>query len=463
MQFFNSRSGKKENFTPLNPEALTLYVCGPTVYDVIHLGNARPLVVFDVLYRLLSLRYPQVTYVRNITDLDDKIYQRAAEKNISIDALTQNTIIDFTQDYEQLRCLPPTHQPKATEHIAEMIALIENLLQRDYAYQAEGHVLFSHQCMCEAFELLPIKSEQLLDGARVEIAPYKRDARDFILWKPTTGKDNCTVGWDSPFGFGRPGWHIECSAMALKYLGKDFDIHGGGQDLLFPHHYNEYAQSCAAHPDHQHARYWLHNGYVLANGEKMSKSLGNFYTVQDLLKQYDGETIRLMLLMTHYRQPLDFSFDKMAEAKNILDKFYQALRDIDIYFDTAPPADEVIAALADDLNSPLALQHLHHIAKQLNHAKAVHDQKAMQAHAEKLIASANLLGLLNQSADEWFAGNADENEDDISPQQIETLIIERRDARKQKDFARADEIRDMLTQQGILLEDTEGKTLWKKS
>ncbi len=455
MQFFNSRSGKKETFIPFDDTHIKLYVCGPTVYDQIHIGNARPLVAFDVLFRLLSAKYPRVSYVRNITDLDDKIYARAKDKNIKIGELTDATTEDFHKNCDALNCLAPTHQPKATDHIPHMIKMIATLLENGHAYQAEGHVLFSHQKMTDDQKLIPLDDKKLRDGARVEIAAYKQDAQDFVLWKPSMG--DMKVGWDSPFGFGRPGWHIECSAMAQEYLGGDFDIHGGGQDLLFPHHYNEYAQSRAACPQHQHAKYWLHNGYVLANGEKMSKSLGNFFTVNDILKLYDGSTLRLLLLMTHYRQPLDFSVDKMNEAKAILDRFYQITR-LTGCDDCAsiPPHQDIIAALEDDLNTPLALSILHQMASELNQ-QAEPDLDSVR----QFLASAQLLGLMQCSADEWFIGDAN-NDDDFTKEDIEDLIQQRNDARKAKDYELADKIRHELEARDILLEDTGGKTLWKR-
>ncbi|MCH9844538.1 MAG: cysteine--tRNA ligase [Alphaproteobacteria bacterium] len=453
MQFFNSRHGKKETFIPFDEAHIKIYVCGPTVYDQIHIGNARPLVVFDVLFRLLSTKYQRVTYIRNITDLDDKIYARASDKNISISDLTNATIVDFHKNCDALNCLAPTHQPKATEHIPHMIKMIETLLENGFAYQAEGHVLFSHQKMTDAQKLIQLDAEKLRDGARVEIAPYKQDARDFVLWKPSGGDKDIAVGWDSPFGFGRPGWHIECSAMAQEYLGGDFDIHGGGQDLLFPHHYNEYAQSRAACPQHHHAKYWLHNGYVLANGEKMSKSLGNFFTVNDILKSYDGAVLRLLLLMTHYRQPLDFSLDKMNEAKAILDRFYQIMRLTGCDDSATQHANpDVIDALEDDLNTPLALSILHQMASELNQQKQPDLDSVRQ-----FLASAQLLGLMQCSADEWFMGDGSFN-----TKEIEDLIAQRIQARAEKDYKLADSIRDMLESQDILLEDTGNKTLWKR-
>ncbi len=451
MQFFNSRNGKKETFIPFDDTHIKIYVCGPTVYDQIHIGNARPLVVFDVLFRLLSAKYQRVSYIRNITDLDDKIYARASDKNISISDLTSATTADFHKNCDALNCLAPTHQPKATEHIPHMIKMIEILIENGFAYQAEGHVLFSHQKMTDSEKLIQLDAEKLRDGARVEIAPYKQDARDFVLWKPSN--DGITVGWDSPFGFGRPGWHIECSAMAQEYLGGDFDIHGGGQDLLFPHHYNEYAQSRAACPQHQHAKYWLHNGYVLANGEKMSKSLGNFFTVNDIIKQYRGDILRLLLLMTHYRQPLDFSLDKMNEAKAILDRFYQIMRLTGCDDSASKHANtDVIDALEDDLNTPLALSILHQMASELNQQKSP-DLDMVR----RFLASAQLLGLMQCSTDEWFMGDGS-----FDTKEIEDLIEKRIQARAEKDYELADAIRRELENSGILLEDTGGRTLWKR-
>ncbi|MDE2580198.1 MAG: cysteine--tRNA ligase, partial [Rhodospirillales bacterium] len=355
----NSLTRKRERFVPLDPEHVRMYVCGPTVYDLAHLGNARPVVVFDVLARLLRRLYPRVTYVRNITDVDDKINARAAESGEPIGAITARTIADFHADMAELGALPPDREPRATDHVAEMIALIERLIASGHAYAADGHVLFSVHSFAEYGRLSGRSPRELLAGARVEVAPYKRDPGDFVLWKPSTPD---LPGWDSPWGRGRPGWHIECSAMSWRYLGESFDIHGGGQDLIFPHHENERAQSLCAFPHGGFAHVWMHNGMLLVNGEKMSKSLGNFRTVRDVLAQAPGEAIRLLLLKAHYRAALDFTEAALAEARREMDRFYRALQAAP----DAPPAADVpgtvLAALCDDLNTPAALAALHALA-----------------------------------------------------------------------------------------------------
>ena len=459
MQFHNTKAGLKQEFKPLDANHVKIYVCGPTVYDDIHIGNARPLVVFDVLYRLLQLYYPQVTYIRNITDIDDKICARARTKNIDIAELTQGTAENFQKTTKELNCLAPTVEPRATAHIFEMISLIEKLLANGSAYQKDGHVLFSMADFPEKFALVKIDNEKLIDGARVDVAPYKRDPRDFILWKPSGGDCEIQEGWDSPFGFGRPGWHIECSAMAKKYLGTDFDIHGGGQDLIFPHHFNECAQSLCADPESGFARYWLHNGYVLSHGEKMSKSKGNFYTVSELLEEYDGEVLRLGLLMTHYRQPFDFSFERMNEAKNILDKFYEALGDTrNEMLPSIESADilhdkQLIAALADDLNTPLAIARLHEMVKEIN-TLLDSEKKPKQVI---FYYSASLLGLLERRQKEWT-----QSAPQIDDVEILDLIHAREHAKTAKNYAEADRIRDILNRKGIILEDTAKGTAWKR-
>ncbi|HET9018309.1 MAG TPA: cysteine--tRNA ligase, partial [Acetobacteraceae bacterium] len=322
LRLHNSLTRRRETFVPLDPAHVRLYVCGPTVYDLAHLGNARPVVVFDVLVRLLRRLYPRVTYVRNITDVDDKINARAAESGEPIAAITARTTADFHADMTALGALPPDVEPRATGHIAEMIQLIERLIAGGHAYVAEGHVLFAVASFPEYGRLSGRSPEELIAGARVDVAPYKRDPGDFVLWKPSSPD---LPGWDSPWGRGRPGWHIECSAMSWRYLGENFDIHGGGQDLLFPHHENELAQSCCAFPGSRFARYWMHNGMLLIGGEKMSKSLGNFLTVRDALAKAPGEAVRLALLRAHYRSTLDFSDELLGETRKDLDRWYRAL------------------------------------------------------------------------------------------------------------------------------------------
>ena len=455
LRIYDTLSRAKVDFEPLDPKHVRFYVCGPTVYDFAHIGNARPVVVFDVLARLMRRLYPKVTYVRNITDVEDKINARAAESGEDIRTLTERTAKQFQEDMAALGSLPPDVEPRATDHIAEMIAMIEALMEKGHAYEADGHVMFDVPSMPDYGKLSRHSRDELVAGARVEVAPYKRDAADFVLWKPSTPD---LPGWDSPWGRGRPGWHIECSAMSRKYLGAEFDIHGGGQDLIFPHHENEIAQSRCAHPDDVFAKYWMHNGYLMAEGEKMSKSLGNFYTVHELLEEFPGEAIRLALLQTHYRQPLDFTKDGLAQAKATLDRFYLALRDSADVDANATEAPELQSALEDDLNTPLALSHLHEALGALNKAET---DLELAAAKGRLLAGANLLGLLQQDTEAWLRGEAGASESDDA--EIDRLVAERIDARKNKDFATADRIRDELIAQGILLEDGPQGTAWRRA
>jgi len=439
----NSLTHRKERFVPLDPAHVRMYVCGPTVYDLAHVGNARPVVVFDVLARLLRQLFPHVTYVRNITDVDDKINARAAETGQSIGAVTTATTAEFHIDMAALGALPPDVEPRATEHIPEMILLIERLIASGHAYPAAGHVLFSVASDPAYGKLSGRSPDELLAGARVDVAPYKRDSGDFVLWKPSTPD---LPGWDSPWGFGRPGWHIECSAMSWRYLGESFDIHGGGQDLIFPHHENERAQSCCAFPGSEFARVWMHNGMLLVNGEKMSKSLGNFFTVRDVLAKAPGEAVRLLLLRAHYRGALDFTDTALASAKTELDRFYRAL---ERHPGTAEDdSTSVMNALCDDLNTPLALRHMHAFAD----LALAGDPSGAAA----LRASGELLGLLQSDPAAWFRGGDDGAE-------IEAAIAARLAARKARDFALADQIRADLTAQGIVLEDGPQGTTWRRA
>jgi cysteinyl-tRNA synthetase len=474
IRLYNTMTGQKEEFVPANPARLGMYVCGPTVYDYAHIGNARPAVVFDVLFRLLGQLYgaAQVTYVRNITDVDDKIIRAAAASGEPIRSLTERTAETYRDDMRALGCLDPTLEPRATEHIAEMIELIGRLLARGHAYVAESHVLFDVASM-PAYGALSRRSlDEMIAGARVEVAPYKKNPADFVLWKPSGEAD---PGWDSPWGRGRPGWHIECSAMSGRYLGETFDIHGGGQDLIFPHHENEIAQSTCAHGGRPLARYWVHNGYLMTEGEKMSKSLGNFYVVHDLLREFPGEAIRLVLLQTHYRQPLDFTKEAVARAKATLDRFYSALRTAGPH---NAPADAalVIDALADDLNTPLALARLHDMLGRLNKSE---DAAEKAASAATLINAGSKLGLLQADPEEWLQAGKPVTvhpeptatcvslgsptvivEDSAS---IEARIAERAAARKRKDYAEADRIRAELAATGVILEDRAEGTLWRRA
>ncbi|MBV9735231.1 MAG: cysteine--tRNA ligase [Acidisphaera sp.] len=443
----NSLTRRRERFVPLDPEHVRMYVCGPTVYDVPHIGNARPAVVFDVLARLLRSLYPRVTYVRNITDVDDKINARAAERGEPIGAITARTIVDYHADMAQLNVLPPDIEPRATAHIIEMLTLIERLIANGHAYAADRHVLFAVSSFPQYGRLSGRSPDELLAGARVEVAPYKRDPGDFVLWKPSPPD---LPGWDSPWGRGRPGWHIECSAMAWRYLGETFDIHGGGSDLIFPHHENECAQSFCAFPGAQFARVWLHNGMLRVGGEKMSKSLGNFSTVRDVLAEAPGEAVRLLLLRGHYRAELDFTAAGLAESRRELDRFYRALDRVPAAAGPmpAPVPVPVMAALCDDLNTPLALAGLHALAD----AALAGDAQA----AAGLRSAGALLGLLQADPAAWFRGAGDAGA-------IKAAIAERQAARRERDFARADAIRATLAGQGVVLEDGPAGTTWRRA
>ncbi|EWY41990.1 cysteinyl-tRNA synthetase [Skermanella stibiiresistens SB22] len=457
LSLFNTLTRQKERFEPLVPGKVGLYVCGPTVYDYAHIGNARPVVVFDVLYRLLTRLYPDVRYVRNITDVDDKIIDRARENGEPMESVTARTAEAFHQDMAALNALPPDIEPRATAHIAQMVRMIERLVAAGNAYEADGHVLFAVPSMPDYGRLSRRSRDELIAGARVEVAPYKRDPADFVLWKPSPPE---VPGWASPWGRGRPGWHIECSAMAETHLGETFDIHGGGLDLIFPHHENEIAQSVCAHGGAPLARYWVHNGFLTVEGEKMSKSLGNFFTVRDLLGEVPGEAIRLTLLGAHYRQPLDFTRDALRQSKATLDRWYGALRaveDVPAAKDTAPP-DELVTALEDDLNTPLAISHVHALVSSLNKSTETAERAALKG---TLLAAGDLLGLLRRDPTEWSRGDAAAGGIDAAA--IEDLIQRRKDARKGKDFAEADRIRKELADQGVILEDGPGGTTWKRA
>ena len=461
LKLHNTLSRKKEDFTPLDADkGVRMYVCGPTVYDTAHIGNARPVVVFDVLFRLLNNLYPKVTYVRNITDVDDKINAKAAETGEDIRTITERTAALFHADMAALNTLEPDFEPRATDHIAEMQVMIADLIEKGFAYEAEGHVLFSVNAMDEYGKLSGHDRDQIIAGARVEVAPYKKDAADFVLWKPSTGEE---PGWDSDWGFGRPGWHLECSAMSNKYLGQTFDIHGGGQDLIFPHHENEIAQSRCSHGTDIMARFWMHNGYLMAEGEKMSKSLGNFYTVNELLGEFPGEAIRLALLKTHYRQPMDFTKDGIADAKTILNKFYTALKKMaGVQLENEPDIPtEILNALCEDLNTPKALSELHQILNDLNSSMGTSGWSGdLESFKAKLLGAGKVLGLLQQDPEDWFKGTT--SADDLDEAAIEALIAERLQARADKDFATSDRIRDELAEQGVVLEDGAEGTTWRR-
>ncbi len=456
VRFHNTLTRRKEPFVPLDPGHVRLYVCGPTVYDRAHVGNARPVVVFDVLARLLRTLYPRVTYVRNITDVDDKINARAAANGEPIAALTARTTEAFHADMAALNTLPPDVEPRATAHIDDMITLIGTLIARGHAYEAEGHVLFAVGSMAEYGRLSGRQREDMIAGARVDVAPYKRDPADFVLWKPS---DADTPGWDSPWGRGRPGWHIECSAMSLRYLGATFDIHGGGQDLIFPHHENEIAQSCCATGE-SFARVWLHNGYLMVEGDKMAKSVGNVLTVEDLLAQAPGEAIRFALLSAHYHGPLDWTAEGLAQARAALDRLYTALDRVDdVPAEAEGDPETVLAALADDLNTPAAIAHLHALASALNKSEAPAEQARLKG---EMLASGALLGLLQQPPRDWLRWQPASASVGPTDADIENLIEQRQAARKARDFATADQIRDDLAARGVVLEDGAGGTRWRR-
>lgn len=447
----NTLTRKKEIFIPQDPNHIGVYVCGPTVYDFAHIGNARPVVVFDVLIRLLRHVYPKVTYVRNITDVDDKINAAALKNKEPIATLTQRTTDIYHQDMSALGAFSPDLEPRATHHIDDMITMIEGLIDKGHAYEAEGHVLFSVSSFPDYGKLSQRHQEDLIAGARVEVAPYKQNPGDFVLWKPS---NEGTPGWESPWGIGRPGWHIECSAMSRRYLGETFDIHGGGQDLIFPHHENEVAQSRCYHGTSVFARYWMHNGHLVVNGEKMSKSLGNFLTVHDLLKQYPGEVLRYTLLSTHYRQPLDWTDQTVTQSKHCLSRLYQVLRQSPS--DLGEVDEGVLSALADDLNIPLALSRLHELATQFNKEP---QQQRRHCLASSLKASGFLLGILQEDPEQWFQGK---ESDGVCAAEIETLIQQRQEARQRRDFAESDRIRLLLQENDVVLEDSPQGTTWRR-
>ena len=433
IQLHDTLTREKRPFIPQNEKRITMYVCGPTVYGRAHIGNARPAVVFDTLARLIRHQFgpDSLTYARNVTDVDDKIIAAAKAEGVEPAVITDRYERIYLDDMGALGVQPPDIAPHATQNIPAMIGMIERLVERGFAYAAERHVLFHVPSNPDYGELSRRDREAMLAGARVEVAPYKRDPSDFVLWKPSPPD---VVGWDSPWGRGRPGWHIECSAMIEAHLGETIDIHGGGLDLIFPHHENEIAQSRCAHGGVPLARYWVHNGFLDMGAEKMSKSLGNIITVGELLEQgHRGEVLRLALLSAHYRQPLSWTDGLVLQSKTVLDRLYRVARDID----AGEPDPEVVAALADDLNTPLALSRL----------SAIDD-------ASTLRASAQLMGLLSEHAEQWFRGEGDDR--------VEAQIAARAEAKARRDFAEADRIRDALKSEGVLLEDGAQGTTWRR-
>ncbi|MCK5361587.1 MAG: cysteine--tRNA ligase [Gammaproteobacteria bacterium] len=456
IQLYNTLTGRKEVFVPGDPERITMYVCGPTVYSFPHIGNARPPVVFDLLYRVLSRRYPTVIYARNITDLDDKINAAAKQADVPIDAITTKFAAVFHDDMAALGVPLPTIEPRATEHISQMIAMIESLIEKGHAYEADGHVLFHVPSFAEYGRLSRQDREKIIEGARVEVAPYKRDAADFVLWKPSTMD---LPGWDSPWGRGRPGWHLECACMIEEHLGDTIDIHGGGSDLVFPHHENEIAQGTCAHDGQVFSRYWMHVGFVNVDKEKMSKSLGNVLLIRDLLKEAPGEAIRLALLSAHYRSPVDWSTDTLDQAARTLDRLYGALRDLQDV-EVGEPCDddlpeEFVAALEDDLDTRQALAVLFELRRAARRADSVDDRATIK---KKLVACAGMLGIGQQDPNDWLLERFGQVED---VEEIERLVAERDEARHTRDFAKADRIRDALVERGIVLEDGASGTRWR--
>jgi len=454
---YNTLKREKQVFVPQDPNRVTLYACGPTVYNYAHIGNARPAVIFDLLFRLLSSRYPKVIYARNITDVDDKINASAAEQNVSIDVISSRYSDAYHSDMAALGVGLPSIEPRATEHIPQMIKMIERLVESGHAYEAEGHVLFSVESFDDYGSLSGRNVDDMKAGARIEVADFKRHPGDFVLWKPSVDP---LPGWDSPWGWGRPGWHMECSVMAEQHLGDTIDIHGGGQDLVFPHHENEIAQSVCAHGGKMFAHYWMHNGFVTVEKRKMSKSLGNSQVVHELLKHTPGEVLRYLLLSAHYRQPLDWSDETLARVKRTVDRIYGVIRDASAKFGpfqaSESPSDEFMSPLLDDLNTPGALAELNSEARQLANAD---NSESAQALGGKLLAAGALIGLFQQDPQSWLSGDTEGMDDAL----IEQLIEERNSSRKERNFARADEIRNQLQEMGISLEDVADGTRWRRS
>jgi len=455
LQLYNTLARRKEPFVPSDPSRVTLYVCGPTVYNYAHIGNARPAVVFDILSRVLRERFEMLVYARNFTDVDDKINAAAMAAGAPISAITERYIEAYHQDMQALGVLAPDLEPRVTEHVPEIIELIEALIERGHAYEAEGHVLFHVASFADYGRLSGRRPEDMLAGARVEIAPYKRDPLDFVLWKPSNAEQ---PGWESPWGRGRPGWHVECSAMIGKHLGRTIDIHGGGQDLIFPHHENEVAQGTCAHDGELYCRTWVHNSFVTVDGQKMSKSLGNVLLVRDLLEQAPGEAIRLALLSTHYRQPLDWNEQRLDAARRTLSRFYRSLAQVAQPVSAAVD-EQVLAALSNDLNVSAALARLHELAVQLDASVGAVEQCQ---RAGLLKGSAALLGLLQQEPARLLTElEGRQAPAGVDSDWVEALLAQRDAARKRLDFATADALRERLASAGVELEDAAGKTRWQ--
>ncbi len=452
LHLYNSRTRQLERFTPMDPNRVTLYCCGPTVYNYAHIGNARPPVLFGLLARLLKRQFPNVIYARNFTDVDDRINEAAIEQQVPISVITKRFTAAYLEDTGAVGADLPDIQPRATEHIDDIIAMCEVLIARGHAYAVEQHVLFDVSSYADYGSLSRRSVDDMIAGARVEVAPYKKNAADFVLWKPSTPE---LPGWESPWGRGRPGWHIECSAMAKAHLGDSIDIHAGGNDLMFPHHENEIAQSTCAHGGQRFAHYWLHNGMMTVEGRKMSKSLGNVHLIHDLRKQHPPEVLRLLLLSGHYRQPLDFSESALSQSRSILDRLYGALRDLeDVQAAAETNIDELYACLNDDLNTPNAIAELIRLSKESQKAEGPTARALAKARLQQ---GCEFLGLVRQPWQQWFQGEAS-----VDDARFDTLLAERQAARVAKNFARADEIRKQLAAEGVVIEDTPQGARWKR-
>ena len=451
IKLYNTFSGKKEEFNPIQPNRVSMYICGPTVYSSPHIGNARGPVIFDVLAKLLRMNY-ELTYVRNITDLDDKIYQAAKDEGTNINSITKRYTDIYQEDMKALGVHKPDVEPRATDHVPQMIEMINKLLTTGHAYVREEHVLFSVDSFPDYGQLSNRQQEDLISGSRVEIATYKNNPNDFVLWKPSTSD---LPGWESPWGFGRPGWHLECSTMAKSYLGETIDIHGGGSDLIFPHHENELAQSMCSHMGKNFCNYWVHHGLVDFKKTKMSKSEGNILLIRDLLSISSGEVVRLALLSTKYRQLINWSEDLILESKKKLDRLYRALQSCPDDNLEGQPSEKVLQALCDDLNTPMALAELFKIAREINSTK---DKGKLIVLASNLKASSELMGLLQSTPDQWFKSASN---DSLAPEDIEDMIKQRELARSSKNFTEADEIRNRLLRSGVIIEDGFDGTRWR--
>ena len=439
----NNLSNKKEKFVPIDEKKIGMYVCGPTVYDDPHIGNARPIVIFDILFKILKSKYSSVTYVRNITDVDDKIIKSSNEKKISISDLTQTVIKSFSEDCKYLNCENPTQQPKATEHIDLMIEMISELIKKGFAYENKKHVYFEVKKFDEYGQLSNKKLEELIAGSRIEVSDNKKNSEDFVLWKPSFDNE---PSWDSPWGKGRPGWHLECSAMSKKFLGNEFDIHGGGIDLIFPHHENEIAQSRCANDTKVFANYWLHNAFITMSNEKMAKSQGNILKIKDFRDNVSGQVLRLALISAHYKQPLDWNDKLLQDCQNTIDKWYNVYLPSDEDLN-----DEIVQPLYDDINTPGYIANLHKLYDKANKGND-EDKKIFNS-------ACNFIGLLQETKEEWL--NHKKGKIEISEKEIENKIDLRNKARADKNYKEADNIRDYLLDKGVLIEDKDGKTIWK--